>query len=66
MRCVKPLVIGKDRRAHINVAFEPADAAFVQAAARGMPVTAWVRWAALHMADQVVKVDAEFRKARGV
>lgn len=66
MREGRPLKVGKDRRVHVNVAFEVSDAEVLQAGARGMPVTAFVRFAALHMADRVLAGDAAFVKTLGV
>jgi hypothetical protein len=49
----KPLTIGRNDRAHVMLGFTPDEARELEAAASGLPVATWCRWAALRMARLV-------------
>lgn len=49
----RPLTVGKDDRAHVLVNLTAEEAREVEAAATGLPVATWCRWAILSMARLV-------------
>lgn len=54
----------KTQRAYANVSFRADEAEAIELAAHGMTSTEFIRWAALHMSNQINKVDAEFRRRK--
>lgn len=53
MRRTRPLKPGPDGLRRSMITFNAAEAAEIEAAASGLPVATWIRWAALRMARAV-------------
>lgn len=54
----------KTNRAYVNISLRADEAEAIERAGHGMSATEFARWATLHMASQINKVDAEFMRRK--